>query len=343
MASIDHWHPVLLSRDVAREPVAVRLAERELVVFRGKDGRIAALDDVCPHRGMRLSRGDVVEGNIVCPYHGWAFDPDGKAVVPPARNRHACAARWDTIERYGLVWVKPTDVVARFPRLELDGFHHVSTFRREVRAPLELVLDNFIEVEHTPSTHALLGYPSLDDVETRVETTDETVYVHNVGPQKWIPRLLWPITGIRTGDEFTDEWTTFFSPVYTVYDHIWRDRGGGGALKEHLRSPVFFVPIDDQTTNLIVSIYSNRPRFGRLGFNLLGHAATSLLSKFEVDLDVEMVESLADKSTSLAGRKLSRFDTALGKARERIDRVYRGSDSVREHPHHATADRSAGE
>lgn len=322
MPELDHWHPVLLSREVREEPVPVRLAGAELVLFRDADGRVAALEDVCPHRGMRLSRGSIVDGNIVCPYHGWAFAADGKAVVPPARNRHACASAFDSIERYGLVWVKPAGVVARFPRVVVDGFHHVNTFRRRVHAPLELVLDNFIEVEHTPSTHALLGYPSLEAVTTEVVADDDRVYVRNSGPQKRVPAPLAVIAGIRTGDEFIDEWTTYFSPVYTVYDHIWRDPHDG-SLKEHLRTPVFFVPEDEQTTTLIVSTYSQRPLLGRLGFNAIGFLAVALLSRFEVELDVEMVESLADKSTSLEGKKLSRFDTALGRARERLETIYR--------------------
>ena len=121
MAEIDHWHPVLLEREVGDEPIAVRLCGRDLVVFRGANGRIAALEDVCPHRGMRLSRGSIENGNIVCPYHGWAFDTDGRAVVPPARNRHACAARFDVAVRHRMVWVRPASSDAPFPRLDLAG------------------------------------------------------------------------------------------------------------------------------------------------------------------------------------------------------------------------------
>lgn len=323
MAIRDHWHPVRKSDEVGDDPVGVRVCGEELVLFRNDDGRIAALEDVCPHRGMRLSLGRVDHGNIVCPYHGWAFDTSGQAVVPPARNRHACAARWESIERYGMVWVKPSDVVARFPRLEFDGFHHIDTFRREIEAPFELVLDNFIEVEHTPTTHLLLGYESVDTVHTEVEADDAVVHVVNKGPQKHIPRALTLIAGIATGDEFTDEWWTYFSPIYTVYDHVWRDRRTS-SLKEQIRTAVFFVPIDDERTNLLVATHARRSPLGRLGFNLLAFGALSFLSRYEVDLDVEMIESLADKRTTLQGRKLSRFDTALGRARERIDRIYRG-------------------
>jgi vanillate O-demethylase monooxygenase subunit len=324
MAMRNHWHPVRKSEELGDEPLGVTLCDEELVLFRDAGGRVVALDDVCPHRGMRLSRGHRENGNIVCPYHGWAFDSEGHAVVPPARNRHACVARWESIERHGMIWVKPADVVARFPRLELDSYHHISTFRREIAAPFELVLDNFIEVEHTPTTHALLGYESVDSVETKVEADDDVVHVINRGPQKKIPKALTMIAGLATGDEFTDEWWTYFSPIYTMYDHVWRDPATA-AIKEHVRTVVFFVPIDDEHTNLLVSVYARRAPLGRLGFNLLAFGALAFLSRWEVDLDVEMIEGLADKRTSLRGRKLSRFDTALGRARQRIERIYRGA------------------
>jgi phenylpropionate dioxygenase-like ring-hydroxylating dioxygenase large terminal subunit len=53
MAILDHWHPVLFSRDLGAKPVGVKLAGRDIALFRTKAGTPAALDDVCPHRRMR--------------------------------------------------------------------------------------------------------------------------------------------------------------------------------------------------------------------------------------------------------------------------------------------------
>ena len=40
-----------------------------------RDGdRVRALDDACPHRGGPLSEGEVVDGAVECPVHGWAFE-----------------------------------------------------------------------------------------------------------------------------------------------------------------------------------------------------------------------------------------------------------------------------
>jgi nitrite reductase (NADH) small subunit len=38
-------------------------------------GRLSAMDNVCLHRGGPLGQGFVNQGKLVCPWHGWEFDP----------------------------------------------------------------------------------------------------------------------------------------------------------------------------------------------------------------------------------------------------------------------------
>jgi NAD(P)H-dependent nitrite reductase small subunit len=46
---------------------------RKVAVF-DVNGRLFAIDDVCPHRGGPLSQGDIEDGQVFCPLHAWAFD-----------------------------------------------------------------------------------------------------------------------------------------------------------------------------------------------------------------------------------------------------------------------------
>ena len=96
MAVLDHWHPVLASKRLRGEPVGVRLAGNHIALFRGEDGRVGALEDVCPHRRMRLSAGKVVAE--------MRFHPDRsyreENVLPPVRAPHegeSCLARLEAI------------------------------------------------------------------------------------------------------------------------------------------------------------------------------------------------------------------------------------------------------
>ncbi len=48
------------------------------------DGELRVLHGVCPHVGGPLGQGELVEGMVVCPVHGWPFDPhDGRTPMHP--------------------------------------------------------------------------------------------------------------------------------------------------------------------------------------------------------------------------------------------------------------------
>ncbi len=55
------------------KPTRVEHADTAVVVIRGRDG-VTAFPDVCPHAFWRLSDGELVNGNLECPGHGWEFD-----------------------------------------------------------------------------------------------------------------------------------------------------------------------------------------------------------------------------------------------------------------------------
>jgi nitrite reductase (NADH) small subunit len=39
------------------------------------NGTFSAMDNVCLHRGGPLGQGMIEGGKVVCPWHGWAYDP----------------------------------------------------------------------------------------------------------------------------------------------------------------------------------------------------------------------------------------------------------------------------
>lgn len=333
-----HWHAVLTDAELGRAPRRVRLCGRDIAVYRTADGRIGALDDACPHRRMALSAGRVDGDRLVCRYHGWAFRPDGTGESPGNPRLRPCARHYDAISRHGVIWLRAAGAATAFPPLDLAGLDAICQRRVRVGAPLELVLDNFIEVEHTGTTHALLGYDTarMDEVVTEVTARPDAIDVHNRGPQKPLPAAIRALFGIGADDTFIDAWTTRFSPVNAVYDHFWiTPRGDRRALL--LRSAVFFTPIDAETTDLVVLSYASAHPLGRVGLGWLVHAVARRLVDREIELDRRMIEQIADKSTALRGMKLGRFDRPLGLARSRIRSVYRRGRSADGPP-----DRAAG-
>jgi phenylpropionate dioxygenase-like ring-hydroxylating dioxygenase large terminal subunit len=79
----NYWYPAIPAARVgAKHPVQVKLLGEDVCLFRTAEGDIAAIQDVCPHRGARLSEGDCHwQGTVACPYHGWVYDQHGTLVA----------------------------------------------------------------------------------------------------------------------------------------------------------------------------------------------------------------------------------------------------------------------
>lgn len=57
-----------------------------VIAIRGTDGRVRAFANVCRHRAMRLVEGPAgCAKKIVCPYHAWAYETDGRLSGVPFR------------------------------------------------------------------------------------------------------------------------------------------------------------------------------------------------------------------------------------------------------------------
>ncbi|MDP9173821.1 MAG: aromatic ring-hydroxylating dioxygenase subunit alpha [Planctomycetota bacterium] len=71
----------------------LELLGEPLVVVRGKDDVVRVLSRVCPHRGMDVNPteyGRSAKGNarfLVCPYHFWTFDLDGRCKGAPEMQK----------------------------------------------------------------------------------------------------------------------------------------------------------------------------------------------------------------------------------------------------------------
>ncbi len=332
MSVLDHWHPVLPSRALGRKPVGVRLAGQDIVLYRTADGTPAALVDYCPHRRMKLSLGTVVGDKLRCLYHGWTFDRDGKGESPGTPKLHACARHFEAQERYQAVWIRAAGSALDFPRFDVEGYYNVCNLHHQVRAPLELVVDNFCEIEHTPTTHAFFGYPleRMHEVEVDFHPSDAAVRVVNRGPRKPISRFIRVLVGIGDDYLFMDDWTTYFSPVYSVYDHWWQHPVTGKPSRVRWRLYIFFVPTDAARTQIFTFAFTKSSYPGPAGgVRLFGWLLRRRLD-YEIQLDVRILEGLADQTTAIDGMKLSRFDRVLGLNRERIERIYRGTATTAE-------------
>ncbi len=330
MGMLDHWNPVLEAAKVKREPVAVSIAGVPIAVFRTESGKLAAVADACPHRRLKLSAGKVIGEKLRCQYHGWTFDTCGKGESPGSPKLTACATSYDIREDEGLVWVKTRGVYATMPKLAPDGFFPICTLQHVIPAPLELAVDNFTEIEHSGTVHDTFGYDldRMHEVKVRYEVTDSSVRVVNEGPTKRINPVFSWLLGVRKGDIFHDDWTTYFSPLYSVYDHWWTSPDGSREAMARWRLYLFFVPIDNKQTLLTSVTYAKSRYPGRAGGLRLVKGLFRKQIHREVTADVNMLKHMANYDIGIEGMKLSRFDKVLGLTRERINSIYRGQSRM---------------
>lgn len=60
----------------------VSLAGERIAIFR-YGGKISAVSNVCQHQNGPLGEGRIIKGCIVCPWHGYEYDPETGASPPP--------------------------------------------------------------------------------------------------------------------------------------------------------------------------------------------------------------------------------------------------------------------
>jgi phenylpropionate dioxygenase-like ring-hydroxylating dioxygenase large terminal subunit len=173
------WYALTGSADVpVGEPVTVIALERELVLFRDADGAVHVVDAFCPHMGAHLGGGDVVDGTLACPYHGWRFAGDGACVEIPYNDARippkACVRSWEVRERNGMVlcWYHaggagPDYEVPEISEVDDPGFTDAVVHRGELVASLQDMAENNVDYTHFYFVH---GRNALDESTSRFTT-----------------------------------------------------------------------------------------------------------------------------------------------------------------------------
>src|SRR5665213_2464818 len=109
------WYVAAFGADLTVAPLARTICDQAVVLFRAGDGRAFALEDRCIHRGMPLSQGGEVAGDIIrCPYHGLEFDGTGTCRKIPGQDQVPAGAR-----------------IAAFPLVEQDRRRGEGRSRRD--------------------------------------------------------------------------------------------------------------------------------------------------------------------------------------------------------------------
>jgi vanillate O-demethylase monooxygenase subunit len=184
------WHPVAFADAVSEQPYGAMLLDEPLALWRGTEGQVHAVSDLCIHRGTALSLGWTNGDQIVCPYHGWRYRSDGVcAAIPQLEDptrvpSKARIASFRTAERFGLVWValeEPRFDLPEAPELDRAGWVVVNAGPYRWDSDASRQLENFTDFGHFPWVHpGLLGDPERPVVPRHTVDTDGHVLHYSI-------------------------------------------------------------------------------------------------------------------------------------------------------------------
>lgn len=175
------WYPVLREGDLDRVPVAFTLLGERIVLWRGASGEPVCIRDRCCHRTAQLSRGFVEDGRIVCGYHGWTYDEDGRCVRIPQQSPEARipdeirVPSYRSAIRYGHVWVALDEPLAEIPEIpeEAEGLRRIDEFYEEWNIGAFRLMENSFDPAHVNFTHRGTFGNRNDDSFHKPEIEDE--------------------------------------------------------------------------------------------------------------------------------------------------------------------------
>ncbi len=76
------WHCPGLAAEIPNpgDYLTFSIGDEPIIVARSRDGEISSFSNVCRHRMMTILAGRGTCKRIVCPYHAWTYDLDGKLI-----------------------------------------------------------------------------------------------------------------------------------------------------------------------------------------------------------------------------------------------------------------------
>lgn len=163
MFVLNTWYIAAWANELADKPLARRICDKPVVLFRGTDGKVAALEDKCCHRGAPLSMGYIVDGGIECGYHGVVHDSEGRVQHIPGQDKIPQKARvrsYPVVEKDEFIWIWMGDPALKDESKIIDyPFHndyknwpHKHGFYR-IKASYLLMVDNLMDLTHLGYVH----------------------------------------------------------------------------------------------------------------------------------------------------------------------------------------------
>lgn len=155
------WYIVCASQELGLNQVLTRdIGQQRVCVFRNSKGEVHAMDGFCPHMGVDLGIGKVVNDRVRCFFHHWEYGSDGRCQHIPIQKeipKKACLQTYACREKYGYIWVHP-DPDTRTEVLEIPGLQGQAVTCKagkpyERKCHFHITMINGIDPQHLRTVH----------------------------------------------------------------------------------------------------------------------------------------------------------------------------------------------
>ncbi len=159
------WYSVERAHNLLKGQVkAIYAFDRELVLYRTREGQAVVLDAFCPHLGAHLGHGGRVIGeDLRCPFHGWKFGPEGECTeIPYCEDipERARLRKWHVSETNGdiMVWFHPAGEAPAWdmievPELSSDEWSEPQYWEFTIPNHVQNIAENVCDPEHFQYVH----------------------------------------------------------------------------------------------------------------------------------------------------------------------------------------------
>ena len=229
----NRWYVVLTENEVPLNgTLGIKRLGHEVVFWRGGSGEICAALDICPHRRAKLSLGQVKDGHLECPFHGFQFDHSGNCTAIPAHPGQPISGAMSLCTlsvrvEHGFVWIwtgpdpAPDEPV---PFFDFTGYSCAgSAFSSQVDAHYSRAIENQLDFAHLSFVHrSTIGRFITEDISLVCEVGGDQIRAH-LGEDASLVQFIGP--------------------------NIWRSNTRG------MWQFLAFVPVDEKTTRYYVRTY----------------------------------------------------------------------------------------
>jgi phenylpropionate dioxygenase-like ring-hydroxylating dioxygenase large terminal subunit len=161
---------------------AFQLLEQNLFSIMGRDGTVRTFFNVCQHRAHELVEGSGTRRVLVCPYHGWAYELDGRlrkatndSNVPAFDRSRICLTEVRTEVMAGFIFVNldrnAPPMAETYRDVETELRHYVPLIDRlqpvrwveiEEHCNWKVSVENYNECYHCKLNHATFARGVID-------------------------------------------------------------------------------------------------------------------------------------------------------------------------------------